>query len=146
MINQNKINNIDFSINLSSNIEEYNNNNIVIDVIIALAYFLTESAKKGKELSELKGSLKNILNWGKVAKILISYIPAVLKFYNIVIKNSKEFVKQIDNITKEQQLEIVEKFALEFNLDNDKAEQVVENSIAAVLEVIVLIKYFNKNV
>lgn len=146
MINQNKINSIDFSVSLSSNIEEYNNNNIVIDVIVALAYFLTESAKKGKELSELKGSLKNILNWGKVAKILISYIPAVLKFYNIVIKNSKEFVKQIDNITKEQQLEIVEKFALEFDLDNDKAEQVVENSIAAVLEVIVLIKYFNKNV
>lgn len=116
---------------------------IVVDTISALALFLTEAAKHGKEIADVaKDGIKGIKEWAEILKMVPQIIPVLVLFYHSVIKNAEEFYTAVQNITPEQKSKSVVAFMQNFDLTNDKAEQAIERSISMILEIISLIKSF----
>lgn len=118
-------------------------NDIIVDTISALAIFITESAKHGKDIAEIaKDGIKGIKEWAQILQKVPVLIPVIIAFYNGVVKNAEEFYIQIQNITPAQKEQSKAVFIQYFDLPNDKVEEAIEKSVGLILEILMLLKVF----
>ncbi len=118
-------------------------NDIIVDTISALAIFITESAKHGKDIAEIaKDGIKGIKEWAQILQKVPALVPVIIAFYNNVVKNAEEFYTQVQSITPEQKEKSKAVFIQYFDIANDKAEEAIEKSVGLVLEILMLLKVF----
>ena len=114
---------------------------IVVDTIYSIGLFLTGGVKYGAEIAEIaKDGITGIKEWGQVLALTPKLIPLFLTLYTDIIQSIPEFVEAVKNITPEQEQECKQVFVQSFDIPNDKAEYAVEQSIAILLKVLILIQ------
>lgn len=112
-----------------------------VEFIAIFADLLSKTVAQSITIADIaKGGIKGVQEWGQILKQLPAIVALFTSIYTEIITDADEFVKAIQTITPLQKAQATAAFIERFDIQNDKAEAIVEKVFSVALELVGILK------
>lgn len=117
------------------------NGSIIVQFVATFATILSDTVAQSITIAGIaKGGIKGIEEWAQILKQVPALITLFTRIFTDIVQDADEFAQAIVNITPLEKAQATAVFIEKFNLQNDKAEAIVEKIFSIALELIGVLK------